>query len=98
MKPATAVAVAQFDEVHGAVIFVAPVVVFNVAYADIYQNHTARPQHGNHAPVRQSDVSISVAGVAVRKDTLEASPLFHHPGKQLSSLGIECRIEPQGSL
>src|ERR1700721_1408751 len=92
LEPATAVALAQLDEVHGPVIFVAPVVVLNAAYADIDEHHAARPQHGYHAAVRQSDISIAVTGIAIGEHALEAAPLLNHPGKQLGTLWIECRI------
>jgi hypothetical protein len=51
LKPTTSVALSQLDEIHRPVVFVGPVVVFNVANGDIHENDTPGAQQRHHAPV-----------------------------------------------
>src|SRR5580692_8610990 len=98
LKPSATIAVTQLDKIHGAVVFIGPVVVFDVANTDIHENYTPRAQQGHHAPVRRADVSITVSGIAIGEHTLETAPLFDHAREELGSLRIESRIESQGRL
>jgi len=98
MKPSTAVTVTQLDKIHGPVVFVCPVVVFDAAYGDIHENDAAGPQYWRHAAVRQTDIPIPLAGIAIGQQAFEVAPLLDHAGEQFSPLGIERRIESQGSF
>jgi hypothetical protein len=98
MEPSASVAVANFDKIHGPVVFVGPIVVFDAPHADIHENHTARSQQRHHAPVRQTNVTVAMARTSIRKHPFKAAPLLDHAGKQFRSLWIECRIESQGSF
>ena len=98
VKPTTAVAVAQFYKIHGTVVFIAPVVVFDAAYGDIHENDAAGAQHGRHAAVGQTDVSITVTSAAIGQHAFETAPLFDHAGEQFSPLWIEGGIEAQWSF
>src|SRR5580704_5335961 len=98
LKPSATIAVAQLDKIHGAIVFIGPVVVFDAPNADIHENYTTRAQQGHHAAVRRADVSITLSGTAIGEHTLETAPLLDHAREDLGSLGIESRIESQGSL
>src|SRR5580698_2194329 len=98
LKPSATIAVTQLDEIHGAVVFIGPVVVLHTANADIQQNYTPRAQQGHHAPVRRTDVPITVSRITVGEHTLETAPLLDHAGEELGSLWIESRVESQRCL
>ena len=59
LKPTAAVAVSNFDEIHGAVVFVGPFRDFDAAEAGVDENAAARAKQGNHAPVGQPDVAVT---------------------------------------
>src|ERR1700722_7881107 len=98
LKPSATIAVTQLDKIHGTVVFIGPVVVFDAANADIQENYTPRAQQGHHAPVRRTDISITMSGIAIGENTLETAPLLDHAREELGSLWIEGRVESQGSL
>src|ERR1700676_2627290 len=89
VKPSAAVAFMQLDKIHGPVVFIGPVVVFNAAHGGIHENHAAGTEERYHAPVRQADIPITMAGIAIGKHTFETAPLLDHAGEQFSSLWIE---------
>jgi hypothetical protein len=80
VEPSTPVTVAQLHKIHGTVIFIGPIVVLNTANSHIHKNNAARAKQGHHAPVRETDVTITVPGIAIGKHTFETAPLFDHAG------------------
>ena len=52
LKPSATIAVAQLDKIHGAVVFIGPVVVLDAANADIHENYTPGRSRGT---MRRSD-------------------------------------------
>ena len=98
MEPTTTVAVAQLDKIHRPVVFIGPVVIFDAAYADIHKNYAAGTQYRHHASVRQPNISVAVAGIAIGQHAFETPPLLDHAGEQFSPPRIERGIESQWSL
>jgi hypothetical protein len=94
LKPTAAVALAQFDKIHGAVVFVGPIIVFDAPHRDVDQDDATRAQDGRHAAIRQPDVTITVPGISVGQDSFETAPLFDHPRKQFGTLGVEGWVKP----
>ena len=93
MEPSASVTVANFDKIHGPVVLVSPIVVFEASHANIYEYHTAGTQQWHHSPVRQTNVTVSLVGISIRKYAFKAAPLLDHARKQFRSLRIERRIE-----
>jgi hypothetical protein len=66
MKPATTIAVAQFDEIHGAVMLGGPVLVIDLAGGDIQENDAAGPKKRHHSAVRKADVAVAMPATLIR--------------------------------
>src|SRR5258708_15420876 len=89
VKPTAAIAVAQFHKVHRPVMFIGPLLVFDLVHGNIHQDDAARTKKGHHSPVREPNVAIAVPAIAVRKHTFEVSPALHHPGEEFRSPRVE---------
>src|SRR5277367_453757 len=98
VKPATAVALAQFDKIHGAIVFIAPIVVFDAARGNVDENYAAGAQERRHSAVGETDVSITMPGTSVRQHTFETAPLLDYAREEFGALGVEGRVEAQGGL
>jgi hypothetical protein len=70
LKPSAPVTISKFHKIHGPVIFVGPIVIFNAADTDIHENHAAWTQERHHAAVRRANISVTMAGISVAKHTL----------------------------
>src|ERR1700674_124699 len=94
IEPPAAISVAQFDEIHGAVMFGGPVLlVIDLAGGDIQENDAAGPEKRHHSAVRKADVAVAIAAITARQHTFELSPAFHHAGKKFRASRIEGRVE-----
>jgi hypothetical protein len=78
VKPSTPVTVAQLHKIHGTVVFIRPIVVLNAAYTYIQKHYAAGAKQGHHAPVRKSNVTITVEGISIGQHALETAPLLDH--------------------
>src|SRR5260370_16894631 len=85
VKPTAAIAVAQFHKVHRPVMFIGPLLVFDLVHGNIHQDDAARTKKGHHSPVREPNVAIAVPAIAFRKHTLAASPPLPPPTHKFRS-------------
>lgn len=65
MKPSASVTISHLDKIHGPVVFVGPIVIFDAARTDIHEDHAAWTQEGHHSPGRRADVTIAVARISI---------------------------------
>src|SRR6266849_4060748 len=60
LKPAAAVTIMQFNEIHWAVVLRRPLALLNPPYRHIDQHHASRSQDWRHTAVAQSDAAVTM--------------------------------------
>jgi hypothetical protein len=65
MKPPAAVTIAHFDKIHGPVIFIGPIIVFDAVHAGVHKDYAAGTQQRHHAPIRGANVTIPMVCISI---------------------------------
>jgi hypothetical protein len=60
LKPSAAVTVMQFNEIHGPIVFIRPLVFLQAPHRHVDENHAPWPQNRLHTPVAQTDAPVTV--------------------------------------
>jgi hypothetical protein len=94
--PRTSIAVAQLEEIDGAVELCPPLEALDLLHFWVDLHEGSWPQHGVESKVLQPDVTIqTVPDVEVlNQGNWDLAPHFHHPREKVCLVKAESPIEP----